>query len=82
MKIPSHLMYRVAAKFLPRIVSLKTKSSFKKLSLQKSILLLSFDCDTEEDAKVALDVHQRLLKMGICATYAVPGEILLKSKDV
>lgn len=38
--------------------------------------VLSFDCDTPEDIKVALDVHHRLLDMNILAVYAVPGELL------
>lgn len=45
-------------------------------------LVLSFDCDTMGDAEVAWDVHERLLDLGVTASYAVPGEILERGADV
>ena len=39
-------------------------------------LVLSFDCDRTEDAEVAIDVHDRLAKLGVRPVYAVPGELL------
>lgn len=45
-------------------------------------LILSFDCDTEEDYKVVWDVHSRLLSMGICPVYAVCGELLENGADI
>ena len=45
-------------------------------------LVLSFDCDTDQDIKVAWDVHSRLMDMGVMPTYAVPGELLIRGEKV
>jgi peptidoglycan/xylan/chitin deacetylase (PgdA/CDA1 family) len=50
--------------------------------LDRLYLVLSFDCDTPEDIEVARDVHERLLQLGICASYAVPGALLEQGADV
>jgi hypothetical protein len=44
-------------------------------------LVLSFDCDTLGDAEVAWEVHERLMGLGVTASYAVPGEILERGAD-
>lgn len=38
--------------------------------------VLSFDCDTKEDADVVLDLDSRLREMGVRPVYAVPGSFL------
>lgn len=43
-------------------------------------LVLSFDCDTREDADSVLGVHERLVDLGVMPVYAVPGELLNKSE--
>ena len=45
------------------------------------LLVLSFDCDTPEDASVAGAVNDRLLGMGVRASWAVPGELLRNHAD-
>jgi hypothetical protein len=45
-------------------------------------LILSFDCDTDDDARVALAVHERLADIGVRPVYAVPGELLRRGADV
>lgn len=50
--------------------------------LDRLYLVLSFDCDTPEDIEVAWDVHERLLRLGICASYAVPGALLQEGAGV
>jgi len=60
-----------------RYYNLAQKAGFKKL-----YLVLSFDCDTPEDAKVVLDVDNCLQDMEIKAVYAVPGAILEKDEKV
>ncbi|MBF0177546.1 MAG: polysaccharide deacetylase [Magnetococcales bacterium] len=52
------------------------------VGLKRVHLILSFDCDIPDDAKVAWDVHSRLLDMGLCPDYAVPGEVLLQGEKV
>lgn len=53
-----------------------------KSGLDRLYLVLSFDCDTPEDIAVAWEVHEKLLAMGICASYAVPGALLREGADV
>lgn len=50
--------------------------------LDELYLVLSFDCDTMGDADVAWEVHERLVDLGVTASYAVPGEILERGADV
>jgi Polysaccharide deacetylase len=45
-------------------------------------LVLSFDCDTREDADTVLKVHDRLSGLGVTPVYAVPGELLNKGERV
>ena len=54
----------------------------RNAGLDRLWLVLSFDCDTLEDAAVAWDVHERLMGLGVLASYAVPGEILERGADV
>jgi peptidoglycan/xylan/chitin deacetylase (PgdA/CDA1 family) len=44
-------------------------------------LVLSFDCDTTEDAEVAPALHRDLLGLGVNAAYAVPGRLLREGRD-
>jgi hypothetical protein len=61
-------------------------AGYRHLSQQAGLdrlhLVMSFDCDRPEDAAAALEVHRRLLDLGICPAYAVPGELLRKDADV
>ena len=50
--------------------------------LDRLYFILSFDCDRPEDAAAAWEVHNRLMEIGLCPTYAVPGELLRKDADV
>ncbi len=59
---------------------------YSKLSKNKGInklyFILSFDCDTHEDALHALSVQERLADFGIIPVYAVPGQMLEKNADI
>ncbi|MBF0299192.1 MAG: polysaccharide deacetylase family protein [Oligoflexia bacterium] len=44
--------------------------------------ILSFDCDTQEDAEAALALYHRLRKEKIYGVYAVPGELLEKHQSI
>ncbi len=54
----------------------------RKAGMKSSALILSFDCDTDDDIAVAWDVHSRLMDMGILPAYAVPGAQLERGADV
>lgn len=49
-------------------------------SLSKCYLILSFDCDTDDDIKVIWDLHRKLNDLGITPSYAVPGQLLEKGE--
>ena len=54
----------------------------RKAGIDGLYLILSFDCDTDDDARVALAVHERLADIGVRPVYAVPGELLRRGADV
>lgn len=51
------------------------------LGLDRPYLILSFDCDTDRDAEVAVDVHTRLAALDVEPVYAVPGELLVRGSE-
>lgn len=53
-----------------------------RAGVDRAYLLLSFDCDTDDDARVTRDVHSRLTELGARPTYAVPGELLRQAPEV
>lgn len=73
---PSYLYYLLKS----RVMRERLFKRYSRLGLQaglhKPYFILSLDCDTAEDIKVAWDLHRRLLDQGVCPVYAVPGELL------
>jgi hypothetical protein len=53
----------------------------RRAGLDRPYLVLSFDCDTPEDAEVAPALHRELMEMGVLAAYAVPGLVLRGGRD-
>jgi hypothetical protein len=54
----------------------------RNAGLKRLFLILSFDCDTDQDAQQVMKLHKQLLAIGIRPTYAVPGEILQEHKEI
>jgi hypothetical protein len=54
----------------------------RKIGLDRLYLLLSFDCDTPEDAQATAKLDPWLRERGINAAYAVPGEQLFGGAEV
>lgn len=54
----------------------------RRLGLDGLRVVLSFDCDTDEDIDVVGGVHERLGALGVVPAYAVPGELLERGSDV
>ncbi len=77
MTIPLYL--KIANRLNPKILWSLYAHRAKKV-LPRSLFILSFDCDTEEDIDVAWDVHQKLQGIGMMPVYAVPGELLKKGE--
>src|SRR5215212_2912524 len=53
----------------------------KEAGVDRLTLYLTFDCDTDEDAKAALELDPWLRARGIRAAYAVPGAQLQRAAD-
>lgn len=47
--------------------------------LDRLVVVVSFDCDTLDDAGVVLEVHDRLTTLGVVPSYAVPGSLLAQA---
>jgi len=71
------LMNRIDPNLIWQLYSRKCQNVIKH-----STLILSFDCDTEEDAAAVTDVHSKLMDIGITPVYAVPGAILKKGEKI
>jgi Polysaccharide deacetylase len=55
----------------------------RQAGLDRLYLVLSFDCDTLDDAEVAAELCDRLAGLGVtAASFAVPGEILEQGADI
>ena len=66
----------------PGVFFARNARHMRALGLTKPTAILSFDCDTVDDAKASVQVHHKLLEMGISPVYAVPGELLVKCENV
>jgi peptidoglycan/xylan/chitin deacetylase (PgdA/CDA1 family) len=53
----------------------------RRVGIDRVYLVLSFDCDTIEDAEVAPALHRELLGLGVTAAYAVPGRLLRQGRN-
>lgn len=45
----------------------------RKIGYREPLILLSYDSDTDEDAEASVSLYERLQKIGVPATFAVPG---------
>lgn len=77
---PGDAATSVVARLRPAALFARHARLAAEAGLREIALVLSFDCDTEDDARVAWDVHRRLLDLGVNPTYAVPGEVLLAGR--
>jgi hypothetical protein len=71
------ILNRIHPNLIWYLYAIKSKKIFTK-----PYFILSFDCDTERDIAVVLDVHSKLCDIGICPVYAIPGELLKKGEKV
>jgi len=54
----------------------------EQLGLSGTVLFLSFDCDTDQDAAAGLEVADSLYRLGLKASFAVPGAQLLNNRKI
>jgi hypothetical protein len=78
---PQAAAYRLRSRLRPEGLFARQGRLARQAGLDRVWLILSFDCDTPQDAEVAGEVHDRLLRMGACPVYAVPGELLQAHAD-
>lgn len=74
--------YQAASRFFPARLFERYRSEAIAAGIDKVYLVVSFDCDTPEDARVVGHLHSRLQGMGVRPVYAVPGATLFEDRDV
>lgn len=70
------LSTRIAYRLWPDLYRRRLRSWAQRRGLARPVFFLSFDCDTDRDAAVAVALQQRLHQAGIAAAWAVPGALL------
>jgi hypothetical protein len=79
---PALAAERIRMRLEPGALFTRHAARARSAGLDALYLVLSFDCDRTEDAAVALEVHDRLAKLGVKPVYAVPGELLRAGAEV
>jgi hypothetical protein len=79
---PHRLVYSVRARTAPASLYQRYRRAAERAGFRQLYLVVSFDCDTREDADTVLQVHDRMRQLGVTPVYAVPGELLNKSERV
>src|SRR5712691_4605744 len=80
---PMLAAYALWAKLEPRSLLNRYETlALKRAGLDRLYMVMSLDCDTTDDIRVAWDLNSRLLDMGIKPVYAVPGELLQEGEKV
>jgi hypothetical protein len=77
----TYLLDRLGRIF-PRLFWQRYNSLSHSQGFDRLYLILSFDCDTQQDAEAAAIIHTWLCEHNIKATYAVPGEQLEESAKI
>lgn len=77
---PYRVLYGLRARAARDGLDRRYKEAAIQAGMRNLFLTLSFDCDTREDAEVAVAVHERLAEFGVTPTYAVPGELLQRGE--
>lgn len=77
---PHRIFYGLRARADRRGLDERYRALAEQAGLDGLRLVLSFDCDTREDAEVAVAVHGRLADIGVIPIYAVPGELLKRGE--
>ena len=71
-----------AARYFPKLIWRNYIRAARQCGLDRLYLILSFDCDTPEDAKAARQLDAWLRQHQVKATYAVPGVQLEQSASI
>jgi hypothetical protein len=79
---PLSALYHVRGRLSSRSLFERYGELARNSGVEHVQLLLSFDCDTEDDIATVWDVHSRLRDLGVNPVYAVPGELLQQGEAV
>lgn len=82
LRSPVGAAYTLRARLDPRATAELLARRSRKAGIRGVHLILSFDCDTDEDIATVTDVHRRLAQYDIRPTYAVAGELLKRGAEV
>lgn len=82
LKDPTRSFYYLLTKLNKDYLFTRYKRFLKKKNINELYFILSFDCDTHEDADYALEIHEKLKNIGITPVYAVPGQMLEKNAEI
>jgi peptidoglycan/xylan/chitin deacetylase (PgdA/CDA1 family) len=77
---PLSILLFIQNKYFPRYLWARYEKHCS--SMDRTVFLLSFDCDTELDIEVLPRVMEKLKILGIKPVLAVPGELLEKGEKV
>lgn len=77
----SELLIVFISKITPRLVWALRRRSMKNLNLTEPLIVVSCDCDTDEDTAVVLEIDTKFSLIGIIPEYAVPGEVLIRGSS-
>jgi peptidoglycan/xylan/chitin deacetylase (PgdA/CDA1 family) len=79
---PYFVVSYVLGKYIPSYFRFKQRRALQSMGIRGKYFILSFDCDTTKDIEVVESVHNKLKRLGITPSYAVPGELLLEGRDI
>lgn len=82
MKLLQKFCHQIENQLAPQFLRRKLIKAQKSLNLDKVYIILSFDCDTPEDAQASSEIHPKMCDLGIKPVYAVPGELLELNSDI
>lgn len=79
---PGNKLERIISRLLPGAYWSVYSRKAKRLGLSEPLLILSFDCDTPEDAQASQKLFEWLEERGVPATFAVPGHTLEEGASI
>jgi hypothetical protein len=74
----SELLVVLISKVTPSLVWALRRRSMRNLKLAEPLIVVSCDCDTDDDTAVVLAIDAKFSQIGITPEYAVPGAVLLR----
>lgn len=74
--------FSLLGRFLPRLLWESYNFHVRYGKIKKLYCVLSFDCDTDDDALAAASIFHRFENYGLSSVWAVPGELIERNYSV